>query len=132
MLVVVFVMGLLAGVAVLTMPGDGRALHNEAERMATRASAARDHAITTAAPVAMVASGAGYYFEQRVDGQWQPLPGSDLTAWQGGTTGPAARQRIVFDSLGLASNAAAVRLVRGTARATVRIARDGQVRLDAP
>jgi prepilin-type N-terminal cleavage/methylation domain-containing protein len=42
MLVVLFVIGLLASVVVLSMPGDERILRNEAERFAARTIAARD------------------------------------------------------------------------------------------
>lgn len=134
LLVVLLVMGLLASVAVLTMPGDEAKLRGEAERLAARTVAARDEAITAAAPVALVVGDAGYYFEQRVNGQWQPLGarGFDLTTWDAGTraTTSRTRSRIVFDSLGLASSDAAVRLARGPRALTVRIARDGRVRLD--
>lgn len=141
MLVVLVVMGLLAGVAVLTLPGDERRLRDEAERMAARTIAARDEAIVGARPVSLVVGGAGYYFERRSDGLWEPMPGRgfDLTGWNAGTQAAVAqaagaagpgRGRIVFDALGLASEDAAVRLVRGRARLTVRIARDGRVRID--
>ena len=52
LMVVLFVMALLAGAAVLALPGDDRALRHEAERFAVRASAARDEAITAGVPVA--------------------------------------------------------------------------------
>lgn len=133
MLVVLMVMGLLAAVAVMTMPGDEAKLRREAERLAARASAARDKAIIGAAPVSMVVGSAGYYFERRVDGGWQPFPGGqfDLTGWSEGTTSDAARGRVVFDSLGLASSEAAVRLERGGQALVVHIRRDGKVSVDA-
>ncbi|MDE2561000.1 MAG: GspH/FimT family pseudopilin [Sphingomonadales bacterium] len=140
LMVVLFVMGLLASVVVLAIPGDSRELRTEAERFAARASAARDEAITASAPVSMVVSDTGYYFEQRVAGNWQPFPGDrfGLTAWNEGThavTGEeararAGRSRIVFDTVGLASSDAAVRLSRKDQTMTVRIARDGMVSLD--
>lgn len=141
LMVVLFVMGLLATVVVLAMPGDSRELRGEAERFAARTSAARDEAITASAPVSMVVSDAGYYFEQRSGGHWQPFPGDKfgLTAWNDGThaaTGGqaaegAGRSRIVFDTVGLASSDAAVRLTRRSQTMTVHIARDGKVSLDA-
>ncbi|MCY1671267.1 GspH/FimT family pseudopilin [Novosphingobium sp. SL115] len=133
MLVVLMVMGLLASVAVLTLPGDERKLRAEAERFAARALAARDEAIVGARPVSLVVSEQGYYFERRIDGQWQALPGKgfDLTPWAEGVTASAARQRVVFDSLGLASSEAAVRLGRGDQGLVVHIRRDGKVTLDA-
>lgn len=133
MLVVLMVMGLLASVAVLTLPGDERKLRAEAERFAARTLAARDQAIVGARPVSLVVSAQGYYFERRFEGQWQALPGKgfDLTAWGEGVTASTARQRVVFDSLGLASSEAAVRLGRGDQGLVVQIRRDGKVTLDA-
>lgn len=146
LMVVVFVMGLLAGVVVLSLPGDGRVLRDEAERFAARTLAARDEAISGARPVALVVGSAGYYFERRIDAGWQPLdPGRfGLVGWKDGTTasvaggvgegaGPGAveRQRLVFDPVGLASSEARVRIGRGGDALVVRIARDGSVSLDA-
>ncbi|WP_371432863.1 GspH/FimT family pseudopilin [Novosphingobium sp.] len=137
MLVVLFVIGLLASVVVLSMPGDERILRNEAERFAARTIAARDEAIVGGAPVALVVGPAGYYFQRRVDGAWLALPGKgfDLAAWKQGTQAtvaqPGGRGRIVFDTLGLASGDGAVRLERGDRHLILRIARDGKVTLDA-
>jgi len=133
MMVVLMVMGLLAGVAVLTLPGDERKLRNEAERFAARTLAARDEAIVGARPVSLVVSEQGYYFERRSEGQWQTLPGRgfDLTPWDASTTVATGRQRVVFDSLGLASSEAAVRLGRGEQALIVQIRRDGKVTLNA-
>ncbi len=133
MMVVLMVMGLLAGVAVLTLPGDERKLRGEAERFAARTLAARDEAIIGARPISVVVSEQGYYFERRSDGRWQALPGRgfDLMPWDNATTVSAGRQRIVFDSLGLASSDVAVRLGRGDKALVVQIRRDGKVTLDA-
>lgn len=132
MMVVLMVMGLLAGVAVLTLSGDERKLRGEAERFAARTLAARDEAIIGARPISVVVSEQGYYFERRSDGRWQALPGRgfDLMPWDNATTVSAGRQRIVFDSLGLASSDAAVRLGRGDQALVVQIRRDGKVTLD--
>lgn len=132
MMVVLLVMGLLATAAVLTMPGDERKLRSEAERFAARTLAARDEAIVGARPVSLVVSERGYYFEKRVEGQWQGLPGRgfDLTGWDDGTKVDAARQRIVFDSLGLASSDAQVRLTRSDATLAISVRRDGKVTVD--
>lgn len=139
-------MGLLAGAATLALPDEGRALRGEAERFAARTVAARDEAIAGARPVALVVGSAGYYFERRIDGGWQPLdPGRfGVVGWQPGTAAavsgaaaaPAAgsgagRQRLVFDPVGLASSEARVRLAHGGRAFLVRVARDGSVRVDA-
>lgn len=146
LMVVLFVIGLLAGVVVLSLPGDERILRDEAERFAARTVAARDEAIASARPVAVVVGPAGYYFEQRRDRAWQPLaPGRfGLVGWKPGTAASVVggvaesaagsvpqRQRIVFDPVGLASSDARVRLGRGDRALTVSVARDGSVRLDA-
>ncbi len=133
MMVVLMVMGLLAGMAVLTLPGDERKLRGEAERFAARTLAARDEAIVGARPISLVVSEQGYYFERRSEGQWQALPGQgfDLTPWDKATTVSTGRQRVVFDSLGLASSDAALRLGRGDKALIVQIRRDGKVTLDA-
>jgi len=145
LMVVLFVMGLLASVVVLSMSDEGRALRDEAERFAARTVAARDAAISGARPVAVVVGRAGYYFEQRRDGGWQPLAPErfGLVAWEPGTSasvvggvGEAAagaapeRQRVVFDPVGLASSEARVRLSQGSRALTVSVARDGTVKLD--
>ena len=145
-MVVLFVMGLLASVVVLSLPDEGRTLRDEAERFAARTVAARDEAIAGARPVAVVVGRAGYYFEQRRDRGWQPLaPGRfGLVGWKPGTTASVLggltettagaapeRQRIVFDPVGLASSEARVRLGRGDRALTVSVARDGSVKLDA-
>lgn len=141
LMVVLFVMGLLATVVVLAMPGDSRTLRDTAERFAARTSAARDEAIVTSAPVSLVVSSAGYYFERRADGHWLPLSGAKFaqTGWGDWTSASIAqrggdgsgRSRIVFDTVGLASSDAAVQLLRGQREMTVHIARDGKVKLDA-
>jgi general secretion pathway protein H len=59
LMVVLFVLGLLATVAVLSIPGDSRVLRDEAERFAARTVAARDEAISGGRPVALVVSRAG-------------------------------------------------------------------------
>ena len=148
-MVVLFVMGLLAGVVVLSLPGDARVLRDEAERFAARTVAARDEAISGARPVAVVVGRAGYYFEQRRDGAWLPLdPGRfGLVAWKDGTAASVAggvgegaqpgstvtpeRQRLVFDPVGLAGSEARVRLARGKDALAVSVARDGTVKIDA-
>ena len=144
LLVALFVMALLASVAVLSLPDSGSDLRRSAERFAARTGAARDEAIVTSRPVSVVVGQAGYYFETRGEGGWQPPTAQSL---QGGdwpdetavsqtgavTDNPQAggNRRIVFDSLGLASEDARVVLMRGGHRATVTIARNGDIRTEA-
>nr|WP_255630871.1 GspH/FimT family pseudopilin [Novosphingobium sp. FKTRR1] len=144
MLAVLFIMALLAGVAAIALPGDDASLRQEVDRLVARASAARDLAVTSARPVALVVGPAGYALEQRTQASWAPLASDrrGLTRWRSGTTlqaataGPDARHaatpsRVVFDVLGLADTDATMRLVHGHAQATVRVTRDGRVMADA-
>lgn len=154
LMVALFVMALLAGAAVLAIPGDASALRHEAERLAVRASAARDEAITAGVPVALVVGARGYGFERRIAGGWVRLSDSRFSdaAWAGGTrasVGSAAAsesssddpvlqragagaRRLLFDEIGLAAGDIAITLARGKAVATVRVTRDGKVSVDAP
>lgn len=137
LMVVLFVIALLAGVAVLSMPDGSGDLRREAERFAARTVAARDEAITTAAPVSTVVGPAGYYFERRVDGRWLPLSGTalDATDWDDDTTvtlagqaeGGPANRRVVFDPLGLASEDVRLTLSHGSNAMVVTVARNGEV-----
>ncbi len=140
MLIVLFVMALLAGIAVLGFPDDRAALRRGAERFAARTLAARDEAIVTGAPVAVIVGPAGYYFERRLGGRWQPLDGRALAAseWPDGASaalalggaaggGAPGNARLVFDPLGLAGDEARISLSRGDEGIAVRIARDGSV-----
>ncbi|MCW1382800.1 GspH/FimT family pseudopilin [Novosphingobium sp. KCTC 2891] len=140
MMVVLFVMGVLAAAIVMVLPGDEARLRGEAERLAARTLAARDEAIAAGAPVSLVVSGAGYYFEERRGGTWQPAHGRGLglTPWDEGTRvslglaggQDGGRTRVVFDPVGLASSDVSVRMARGAQARVLTIARDGRVRLD--
>lgn len=143
MMVVLFIIGLLAGAVVMTMPGAQAGLTDEAQRFASRAAAARDNAVMESRPMAMVVNAQGYYFEERRDGQWQGFdrPPFGLQSWKEGTAAQVAGQaktadqqapgsnRIIFDSVGLASEDVALTLSREGAMAKVRIDRSGGVRL---
>ena len=141
LLVALFVLALLASAAVLSLPDSGSDLRRSAERFAARAGAARDEAIVTARPVSVVVGPAGYYFETRGDTGWQPpdarsLQGgdwpSDTQVMQAGAEeAGAGNRRIIFDSLGLASEDARIRLTRDAHSAAVTIARNGDIRTEA-
>lgn len=138
LLVALFVLALLASVAVLSLPDSGSDLRRSAERFAARIGAARDEAIVTSHAVSVVVGPAGYYFETRGEGGWKPpaaagLQGgdwpSDTTISQSGAEAAGGgNRRIVFDSLGLASEDARIRLNRGGHSATVSIGRNGDIR----
>lgn len=139
LMVALFVMGLLAAVAVLTLGSSDATLRNDAERFAARTQAARDQAVVGGAPVAVTVGGAGYYFQRRTGGQWAPLDQQNAapTAWSEGTAvavsgGDGRSVRLVFDQVGLASEDMSIVLRRGEGQAVVKVGRDGAVRIDGP
>lgn len=150
LMVVLFVIALMAGAAVLSMPDGSGDLRREAERFAARTMAARDEAIATSAPVSAVVGPAGYYFERRTDGRWMPLDGTlAATDWGDGTVaavdgqgqskgkgkgqgqgqdrGAPANRRVIFDPLGLASEDLRLRLSHDSNATVVTVGRNGEV-----
>lgn len=137
LLVVVFIIALMAGVAVLALPGDGAVLDHEVDVLAARAAAARDLAVTSGTSVALVVGPVGHALEQRRDGAWQSvaLDRRGLVAWRAGTRFAPAdgidRVRLAFDPLGLPAADTTLRLARGHALAMLRVTRDGRIVRDA-
>jgi general secretion pathway protein H len=132
LMVVIAIIGLMAGAVVLTMPDPRGDLLDEAERFAARTAAARDMAVIEGRPVAVRVSGGGYAFDRRRDGQWQPLTERAFAArlWGAGVRaelgGPPAA-RAAFDATGRPSGPFSVVLMRDGMRIGVRIAADGAV-----
>jgi len=136
MMIVITVMALLAGVVVLTFPTD-RGPSEAAIRFASRIAAARDQAVMTGRPISAWVSSSGYGFDQVRDGRWEALEQRpfDVTDWgpgmEVGLTGAASsRGRVLFDSLGVADQAMAVRLARAGKSAGVRISANGEVTVE--
>ena len=133
LMIVLAVMGLLAGVAVWRWPSGGDDARAEAQILATRLAAARDQAIIEGRPIAIVVEPAGYRFEQRRGWQWQPLQDASLrerrlrsgVQAEGGARGI----RIRFDSTGLPAAAATLRLRSGGHASQVELLADGEVRV---
>lgn len=139
LLVALFIIGLLAGVAVLSLPDDRAQLRTEADTLAARAEAARDLAVTGGRPVALLIGPAGHALEQRRDGGWRPLASDRfaLVPWRkgtrarfGGSGGAGAQGRVVFDPLGLSASDVQLELAHGSAHAVLRITRSGEVSRD--
>jgi general secretion pathway protein H len=130
-MIVLAVMGLLAGVAVWRWPSSGDDAKAEAQALATRIAAARDQAIITGRPLALVVEPGGYRFEQRAGGEWVPTTETALRErrWQEGVTASigAGGTRLRFDSVGLPDRGATLRLRSGGQASEVRILADGQV-----
>lgn len=136
LMVVMFVMALIAGVAVFAMgtPGDGP--EQAATRFATRLAAARDEAVLRARPISAWVTPSGYGFEQWSDGRWQQMARKPFKGdnWPAATSvsfadAGTARARVRFDSLGLPEAAASFVIARGGQTADVEIAANGDVRV---
>ncbi|MDF0489532.1 GspH/FimT family pseudopilin [Sphingomonas sp. H39-1-10] len=134
LMIVVTVIGLASAAVALSLPDPRGRLADEAARFALRVRAAHDLAIVQARPVSIWVTAAGYGFDVRRDGTWQAISDKPLrvTQWGAGTqaaTGIAGRDRIVFDSTGLADRPFDVRLLRDGQASDVHVGADGTVRV---
>lgn len=149
LMVVLFIIGLVAGAVVLSIPGDSAALSEDADRFAARVAAARDEAVVSARPIAVWIAPSGYGFDARQDRQWVPLHARTLANrdWKPGTmariegqaaeaatpadSDPAAtapsRARFWFDATGLPNAPVEVVLSRGTNSDRIIISATGEV-----
>jgi general secretion pathway protein H len=106
LLVVIALIGLLTGIAALALPDPRGSLSDEAERFGARLVAARDLAITGGRDLSVRVDDAGYAFDERVAGRWQPAIAPQADEWADGTTAFATIEggsRIRFDPTGLAT-----------------------------
>jgi general secretion pathway protein H len=137
LMVVITIIGLASAVAMWVMPDPRGRVQDEAARFAVRTRAAHDEAIVNARPVSVWVSAGGYGFDQRLAGNWSPISEKPLRVerWKEGTRASvpdlAGRARVTFDATGLSDRPLDGRLQRGGAAATVRIAGDGSVEVDA-
>lgn len=148
LMVVLFVIGLMASLVILSIPSDGAALSRDADRLAVRIAAARDEAVIGGAPVALWIAPSGYGFERRDGAAWTALPGRDLAGadWDDGTIAsvegqapaPSAQRaddaagegrsaRIIFDTTGLPDGPASIRMRRAGQERVVSISATGEV-----
>lgn len=134
LMVVIFIVGLTATVVMISLPDGSREVRSDADRFAQRIAAARDEAVLESQPIALWVSPSGYGFERRREGAWQPIeqPPFDATDWRGGTVArvPPDGARLVFDSVGLPSEAIAVTIEQGGARRVVAVDAAGEVSID--
>jgi len=140
LMITLFIIGLIAGAVVMTLPGDEAAISEDADRFAARVAAARDEAIIGSRPVAVWIASSGYGFEQRRDGHWLPMTGrgfSDMN-WRQGTLArfpgsgdneaeAPARSRFVFDATGLPSAPVSILLLRGEDEGEITVSAVGEV-----
>lgn len=134
LMVVIFIIGLASAAVVMTARSPDRGARDEAEQLAARIAALRDHAILQSRTMAVWVRPSGYGFETRNAGAWTPLAQAPFSTsnWRRGTAvqiGGARQTRIVFDSTGLPSNAASIGIKRGDALVTVDLAATGDVRV---
>lgn len=137
LVVVLAIIGLLAGMAALTLPDDASTFRREAETFAGMLSRARDEAILGMREVQVTADARGYDVAQRRFDGWRRLRAGPFaaTAWHEGTRPLHAddRQRTTFrfDPTG-GAQPAAVTLTNGASRMRVRVDIAGTVSLDVP
>jgi general secretion pathway protein H len=134
LMVVIFIVGMASAAVVMTAGSPDRSARNEAEQLAARIAALRDHAILQSRGMAVWVRPSGYGFDARADGVWQPLTEAPFasTNWKRGTVaqiGNGAQLRIVFDSTGMPSSAIQIGLRRATASASVDVSAMGDVRV---
>lgn len=134
LMVVIFIVGLAGAAVVMTAGSPDRSARNEAEQLAARIAALRDHAILQSRGMAVWVRPSGYGFDARADDAWRPLTQAPFasTNWKQGTVaqiGNGAQLRVVFDSTGMPSSAMQVGLRRGAASALVDVSATGDVRV---
>ena len=135
LLIVLTILGLLSAAVVVAMPDPRGSLVSEAERFAARAHAAQERAIMDARTMSIRVTSAGYGFDRRRDGEWEPLEARPFVTeqWREGTAarvGEGNVTRIVFDSTGL-TDPVRLMLVREEEQVAVEIAHDGSIHVRA-
>ena len=135
LMIVITIIGLASAVVVLALPDPRGRLTDEAERFAARTRAAHDLAVVDSRPISLWVSGGGYGFDERRDGAWVAMAQKPLrvTAWSKGTqalpSGAASRDRVLFDSTGIADRPLAVTLARSGVTVVVHVGADGRVKV---
>lgn len=133
LMVVLVIVGLAAGAVILTAPDPRPSVAVEAERFAARLARAREEAILTNRPVAVLADAAGYGFAVFGPEGWTPLDEGPFRRqdWSEGGLAQVTPvgARFVFDPVGSADVAALI-LDRGGARRRVSVDAAGEVTID--
>lgn len=131
MMVVVTIIGLVAGLAVLAVPDGRPSVSLEAERLGARLQRAREEAVLTNRAVEVAVTPAGYRFQARGEAGWRPLtePPFGEVAWLEGTA-VRGEGTVVFDPAGWATPAA-FRLTREGRGVRVLVDPAGNVRIHA-
>lgn len=135
LMIVVTIIGIASAAVVWSLPDPRGRLIDEATRFAARTRAAHDLAVVNAQGVSVWVSPDGYGFDAREGGAWAPIAEKPLkvTPWSKGTQAlpgtSAGRDRVLFDSTGLADRPLDVTLVRDGQRVTVHVGAGGEVKV---
>lgn len=133
-MVVVTLIGLVAGLAVLAVPDGRPSVSLEAERFGARLQRAREEAVLTNRPVEVEVTPSGYGFRVREATGWRPLVEGPFgaVAWEEGAAVHDEQRAgaVVFDPAGGATPAA-FRLTRDGRSVRVLVDPAGNVRIDA-
>lgn len=134
LMVVLVILGLMASVVILSLPDGRNDLEQDAQIFAARTAALRDNAILQSRPMAVQVTPSGYSFLERRKGAWSLLEDKPFrsTNWSEGVTanvGEAGPLLISFESTGLPSDRAEVRLAFKAYERNIIIAPMGDVQL---
>ena len=133
LMVVIAIMGIASAAVVWALPDPRGRLLDEATTFAARARAAHDEAIVGSRPVSVWVSPGGYGFDERTGGRWQAIGEKPLRVAQWGKgvrpSLGSTRDRLVFDTTGLADRPFDLRLSRDGEDVSVQIGMDGTVRV---
>ncbi|MDB5688364.1 MAG: ral secretion pathway protein [Sphingomonas bacterium] len=135
LMVVMAIIGLGAGVAVLTMPDARGDLKTDAERFAARVRGAQDAAVIEARDIALTLRPDGYSFSRYSSGRWVPIATKPFAPqrWAEGTqaiVGDGGTARVTFDTTGSGTPVDVV-LVRDEQSVRIHVGGDGTVRVGA-
>ncbi len=134
LMIVLVILGLMASIVVLSFHDGSNDLEQDAQKFAARTAALRDNAILQSRPMAVQVTPSGYSFLERRKGGWSVIEDKPFrsTNWSSGVTaavGDAGPLLISFESTGLPSDRAAVRLDYKDFARNIIIAPMGDVRL---
>nr|WP_314444189.1 GspH/FimT family protein [uncultured Sphingomonas sp.] len=131
LLVVLAVLGLLAGVAVWRLPQSGDRTRADAMTFATRVAAARDQAILSGRPQSLQLDQQGYRFEERSGSEWRPSSETSLRErrWSRGVRAnlPSNSARLRFDTVGLPDSTLRVTLQGSGTQSVIDVRPNGEV-----
>lgn len=128
LMVVIVILGVVAGAAVLAIPDAGGGLRTEAERFAARARAAQETAMIESRATAVRIAPDGYALARSEGGVWRETARFTWDECTSPELGRAGSNRAVFDATGIADPLELV-LRRGSERALIVIDGNGVIRI---